>query len=303
MIVGGAGKTPSVICLVNQLLALGIKPAVISRGYKSKVDKNNKNSKVVRLESSESSSLEFGDEPCLIAETGVPVCVGERVSSYKLIISEFPNTDVVLLDDGLQQQRIKPDRKILVLDKRIIGNGNTLPFGPLREPIPLRHKIDSIILNCINDEIFHSDVFEKVKLPKTTKIGHLKMDSVTWRNYKNIEVETKIIHNKIQNNYKKTNAKPLAVAGIAVPSRFFELLENLKIEFEPLWFENHDINFAENLSAHLKTSSRIVLLTEKDWVRIFYSKNLSNLNSSRFWAMKLNLSIEKDFTKNVTNWI
>lgn len=303
IIVGGAGKTPSTICLINEFVAQGFKPGVISRGYKSTIDKKNKQSALVKLKLSSFSSVEYGDEPCLIAETGVPVFVGNRLESYKILTREFPQINVVFLDDGLQQTQIKYDKNILVIDKRLTGNGKLLPYGPLREKFPPEYNIDGIIINSIGDDMNNCKMLDRFSIFADKPIGHLKSDSVLWKNTKNEEFETDIVLKKIQENYLKTKTKPLAVAGIAVPSRFFKTLEKLKIEFEPLWFENHDINFTHNLSLHLKSSRRIVLMTEKDGMRILYSEKKLNMDTDLLWILKLNLSIESTFVKTVTNWV
>ena len=164
---GGSGKTPTTICLVRNLLAQGIKPAVISRGYKSEIDSQNKKSQFVEIKSTNCSFREFGDEPCLIAETGVPVCVGNRLNSLKKINLEYPNTDLILLDDGLQQTEIQCDKKILVIDDRLLGNERLFPYGPLREKPPLKYNLDGVVLNSVSDQINCEVAFKKFKLDKS----------------------------------------------------------------------------------------------------------------------------------------
>ena len=300
---GGSGKTPTTICLVRKLLAQGIKPAVISRGYKSEIDSQNKKSQFVEIKSTTCSFKEYGDEPCLIAETGVPVCVGNRLNSLKKINLEYPNTDLILLDDGLQQTEIQCDKKILVIDDRLLGNERLFPYGPLREKPPLKYNLDGVVLNSVSDQINCEVAFKKFKLDKKTPSSHLKLSSVTWKNIKNEEFDSEFIQKKIDNNYRKFKIKPLAIAGIAFPDRFFKLLVKLGIDFEPLWLENHDINFEKNLLDYLNFSQRIVLMTEKDGVRIIYSENDSKLNIDQIWILKLNLTIEPTFVKKVTDWI
>tara|TARA_E500000331_G_scaffold99488_1_gene96298 strand:- start:212 stop:1429 length:1218 start_codon:yes stop_codon:yes gene_type:complete len=303
LIVGGAGKTPSTICLIKQLKTMGITSAVISRGYKGEIDKKNKKSQFVELISPSYAYEKFGDEPCLVAETGVPVCVGNRADSLQKINSEFPKIDLILLDDGLQQKKIRAHKKILVVDSRLAGNESLLPYGPLREKLPLVYKIDALILNLISDELDKNTVFEKFKLDKKTPTGHLRTASITWKNTNNKEIKTQAFRRELHQNYKKTKIKPLAVAGIAVPSRFFKILEKLKIDFEPLWLPNHDSNFAQNLSEQIYISERIVLMTEKDGVRIIYSGDKQMKKYNQLWILKLNLSLESNFINNIRDWI
>ena len=300
---GGSGKTPTTICMVRKLLTQGIRPAVITRGYKGEIDRQNKESKFVDVESPTCTSKEYGDEPCLIAETGVPVCVGDRSDSFKKIYSEYPNTDIILLDDGFQQKKLQPDKKVLVIDNRLIGNGRLFPYGPLREKPPLNYEVDGIILNTISEEINYNNAIDKFKLKKTIPVGQLKLKSVNWKNIKNQEFDTNFIQNKINLNFKKFEIKPLAVAGIAVPDRFFKLLKNLDIDFDPLWLDNHDVNFTNKLIEYLNFSQRIVLMTEKDGVRMVYSENRPKINIEQIWILKLNLTMEPAFIRQVTEWI
>ncbi len=303
LILGGSGKTPTTICLVKQLLAKGLKPAVITRGYKGEIDRKNKRSKFVEIELPSCSFEEYGDEPCLIAETGVPVYVGDRLDSLKKIYLEYPKTDIILLDDGLQQKKIQSDKKVLVIDNRLIGNGKLFPNGPLREKPPLKYNVDGIVLNTVSDSINYDLAIDKFKIQKRIPVTQLKLSSITWKNIKNQEFETNVIQKKINENYKKFKIRPLAVAGIAVPNRFFNLLKNLKIDFEPLWLENHDVNFKKNLLEYLNYSQRIVLMTEKDGVRMVYSENCPKINFEQFWILKLNLKMESSFIKKVAEWV
>ncbi len=233
----------------------------------------------------------------------MPVCVGNRAESYSKITSQFPEIDVILLDDGLQQQSLFPDKKILVIDERLFGNGFLLPYGPLRETLPLDYDVDATVFNNINEKINVNDCFKRLGLKKNIPFGYLEKKSLMWKNIINSEIGNEELKQKISLNYITTKIKPLAVAGIAVPNRFFMLLKKLEIDFEPLWLENHDTNFIDNLSYYLNSSERIVLMTEKDGVKLVYSKNANSLNKEQFWIVKLNLQLGSNFVSSINNWI
>src|SRR5690606_40408369 len=96
--VGGTGKTPVVIALVQALRARGWQPGVISRGYGARpADKP-------RVGRGALDAALFGDEPTLIAaETQVPVCVHpDRPAALRRLRRQYPQVDVVVSDDGLQ---------------------------------------------------------------------------------------------------------------------------------------------------------------------------------------------------------
>jgi len=126
--VGGNGKTPVVVCLVELAKRLGLKPGVISRGYGGTV------TQTPYLLNETSTTDLAGDEPVLIYQRcSVPVVVGpDRVANARKIIAQ--GCDVVISDDGLQHYRLQRDLELIVIDgKRLFGNGLLLPAGPLRE--------------------------------------------------------------------------------------------------------------------------------------------------------------------------
>ncbi len=131
VVVGGAGKTPVVMALVQHLQARGLKPGVISRGY----GRSTRDCREVRADSAVG---EVGDEPALIRRnTGVPVFVAtRRVEAARALLQAYPETDVLVSDDGLQHHALARDIEICVFDDRGVGNGFLLPAGPLREPWP-----------------------------------------------------------------------------------------------------------------------------------------------------------------------
>jgi tetraacyldisaccharide 4'-kinase len=131
-VAGGAGKTPTVIALVQALAARGRHPGVISRGH-------GRQDTAVREVGAEDSPAQAGDEPLLIRRrTGAPVFVGsDRVAVARALCARHPEVDVLVADDGLQHHALARDAELVVFDERGAGNGLLLPAGPLREPLPL----------------------------------------------------------------------------------------------------------------------------------------------------------------------
>lgn len=127
--VGGTGKTPLVIALVEALRARGFHPGVVSRGYGGRV-------RAPLLLDDRPDPAEVGDEPSLVRRrTRVPVAVGhDRGKAARLLLAQ--GVDVVIADDGLQNRSLARDLEICVIDgERRFGNGRLLPAGPLREPV------------------------------------------------------------------------------------------------------------------------------------------------------------------------
>lgn len=136
VITGGAGKTPVVIALVEHLAARGIVAGVVSRGYGRKLPPGDDDE---GLEvQGQSDPVAVGDEPLLIhRRTGAPVFVGRRRAAVaQRLLALHPEVQVLVCDDGLQHVALARDIEICVFDDRGSGNGWLLPAGPLREPWP-----------------------------------------------------------------------------------------------------------------------------------------------------------------------
>ncbi len=131
VIAGGAGKTPVVMALVQHLWARGLRPGVVSRGY-------GRTTNDCREVQEHSLTSEVGDEAQLIQHRcQVPVFVAaKRIQAARALLARYPQTDVLLCDDGLQHLALQREIDICVFDGRGIGNGWLLPAGPLREPWP-----------------------------------------------------------------------------------------------------------------------------------------------------------------------
>lgn len=131
VVAGGSGKTPVVMALVAHLAAQGIKVGVISRGY----GRQTHDCREVTLDC---ATADVGDEPALIKHTTqVPVFVAaRRTEAASALLARYPDTQVILSDDGLQHLALHRDLEICVFDSRGVGNGFLLPAGPLREPWP-----------------------------------------------------------------------------------------------------------------------------------------------------------------------
>lgn len=131
VIAGGSGKTPLVILIVQHLQARGLQVGVISRGY-------GRRSKQSLQAQNDSPANDVGDEPLLIARaTTAPVFVASRrMDAIGLLLQRYPQTQLIVCDDGLQHLGMWRDFEICVFDDRGLGNGFLLPAGPLREPWP-----------------------------------------------------------------------------------------------------------------------------------------------------------------------
>lgn len=237
--VGGTGKTPLVIWLVQQLQAVGFKPGVISRGYGAQ--------NALPLEvTAQSNAQETGDEPLLIAShIDMPVFVcRDRVMAARALLGAHPTCDLLISDDGLQHYRLQRDIEIAVVDsQRQFGNRRLLPAGPLREPVSRMQEVDAVV--CNGEAVIgypntyrmqlRASLLHQVSSPVNT----LAADALQGK-------------------------RLLAVAGIGNPERFFGQLRRMGLAFETRVFPDHHPFQAQDLQTQ---GIDAILMTEKDAVK------------------------------------
>lgn len=196
VVAGGAGKTPVVMALMRHLQARGLNAGVISRGYGRRATN-------CREVLADSVISDVGDEPALIKRaTAAPVFVAaRRFDAARALLARYPETEVIVCDDGLQHLGLQRDLEICVFDDRGIGNGFLLPAGPLREPWP--RAVDLVLHTGAHP------AFAGYTAQRTLAQHALRADG------------SQIALDRLA----QSDAKPLlAVAAIAKPEDFFSML-------------------------------------------------------------------------------
>jgi tetraacyldisaccharide 4'-kinase len=210
--VGGTGKTPCVIWLVNELQARGYRVGCISRGYGGNAET------WPQRVSGGSDPAEVGDEPVLIAAaTGCPVAVGpDRVQAAHALLADG-RFDVLIADDGLQHHALARTFEIAVVDgERGLGNRACLPAGPLRESPRRLNSVDAVVVN--GGGWGEGSVFRAELVPE-------RVVQVAGDGQRTLEdFRDTVVH---------------AVAGIGHPDRFFEMLKARQVRIIPHALTDH----------------------------------------------------------------
>lgn len=274
--VGGTGKTPLVIFLVQQLKAAGWTPGVISRGYGAQADS-------ITEVKADSLAQIVGDEPLLIhLRTQSPVVVGrQRVLAAQTLLALHPATDVIISDDGLQHYALARDVEIVLFDQRGAGNGWMLPAGPLREPVQRRR--DVTVLNAP---------------PELTPPGigesFVRMRLVPGQIYqlRNIEHQQSLL------TLSASKLKITAAAGIGNPQRFFSMLQIVGVECATLALPDHH-SFTGTSFAQIDAD--IILMTEKDAVKCRQIPALQQ--DARLWVVPVDAQLDAAFVTNIIELI
>lgn len=250
VLAGGTGKTPVVIALVSHFKNQGLRVGVIARAYGSAEE-------TVKEVAPHSPARWAGDEPLLIKQRcDVPVFVGRaRAQAALALLKAYPNTELIVSDDGMQHWALWHDMAVCVFDQRGLGNGWLLPAGPLREPWPRRPFLG------VHEELVSSSPetpgqawFAKRALAPCARNGFGEVRDLTlW-----------------------AGQRVQALAGIAKPDNFFQALEaaNLQITWRWPMADHADLS-------HWKSPSDLpVFCTEKDAVKLWP-------NRPEVWAVPL----------------
>ncbi len=265
---GGTGKTPFIITLINEFLNnQSYKIAVITKGYKRKIKKN----LIITNETIENHTIdEFGDEPFYIHQVcQVPVAVSHKKYEGLYLLQKEINPDIVVIDDGFQHRWIDRDLDIVILDNYSINHLNFPPFGKMRESIDSLKRASLVLLP--EDLERH---------PRIEEFGY------------------KFVRFNIQSEYPEMviqaspeySEKHFAFTGIANPHKFIETLNQHRIEVinQKFYSDHHnytieDVNYLINFA---KKNQCNLVTTEKDYVKLIQFEG-------NFLAEKINLFVQK----------
>lgn len=275
--VGGTGKTPLTIWLVQALRDAGFHPGVISRGYGS-------SGAAPRTVTPESRAQEVGDEPVLIADrTHCPVVVSrDRVAAAQKLLAEHPATDVIIADDGLQHYRLARDIEVVLFDSRGVGNGWLLPAGPLREPASRRG--DFTVVNGSHDEA------EVLPGAFRMRLAGLMAEHLVSSG----ETTPRALRSFAQAVSGYSPVQIVAAAGIGNPARFFTLLRDAGLQFKEMALPDH-YDFADNPFEDV--DAEVILITEKDAVKC--RQNAALKNDPRIWVVPVTAQIDRALAEQI----
>jgi tetraacyldisaccharide 4'-kinase len=264
---GGTGKTTTVIYVTQLLQENGFKPGVVSRGYGGSESRKGAlvtDGKVIYLNPEES-----GDEPYLIAMRlrDIPVVIGkDRLRAVEYIIGRF-NLDVIVMDDGFQNESIYKDLSILLVDAtNPFGNNLILPAGDMREPKGSLKRGDLIVISrsdivsrerigelydkvrrlCSNDRIFSSRYADGVIY---------RVDNPDFRRPADVIAGKSV----------------LLITGIANPTSFMSVVRKYNPRHVDIISLPDHYNYRDSdISDFIKDSQKYdyVIVTEKDFVKL-----------------------------------
>ncbi|MBD9414501.1 tetraacyldisaccharide 4'-kinase [Pseudomonas sp. PDM16] len=236
--VGGTGKTPMILWLIEHCRARGLRVGVVSRGYGATPPQ------LPWRVRAEDPASHAGDEPLLIVQrSGVPLVIDPQRARAVQALLEQESLDLILSDDGLQHYRLARDIELVLIDAaRGLGNRRCLPAGPLREPAERLAEVDAVLRNGAAED---GEEGYALQLRPTALVNLLSGERVGLDHF----APGQQVH---------------AVAGIGNPQRFFNTLEALNWRPIAHPFADHASYSPEALQF---SPALPLLMTEKDAVK------------------------------------
>ena len=252
VLVGGTGKTPVVMHIASELKAQGWQVGVIARAQET-AQQN------VQEVHSHSPATQVGDEPLLVKKRcKVPVFIGkERAMAAQALLKAYPQTQLIISDDGLQHRALHHDVALCVFDDRGLGNGFLLPAGPLREPWPRKSKVPQYLVHT-GDKPFGASYAAKRRLSDVAVNGMGQTRPLaSWQG------------ESVQ-----------ALAAIAQPEVFFQALRQHGIHLSAA----HSLPDHAPLTVWQCPEDQDLFCTEKDAVKLW-------LRQPQTWAVPLECTL------------
>ena len=275
--IGGTGKTPLTIWLIEALRAAGFRPGVISRGHGS-------TNSLPRLVTPGASAQQVGDEPLLIAQrSGCPVMVGvDRAAAGLALLQAHPELDILVADDGLQHYALQRDIEIVLFDARATGNGWLLPAGPLREGPKRRRDFTVINAAQLSPGLLAAVAYQDIAATQMQLAG---------------EFAERLSHRGQRMALAVLAASSLrivAAAGIGNPGRFFAMLNAQGVRFAELALPDHHAFLDRPFAA---IDADIILITEKDAVKCAQIEELKD--DPRLWVVPVSARIDAALAQQI----
>lgn len=292
--VGGTGKTPQVAYLVN-LLKDKYRIAVLSRGYKRETNG-------FVLADKKSTTKDLGDEPLQLFRQNPDILVAvdaDRSNGINSLLSLSTPPQVVILDDAFQHRKIKAGFNILLTPYDDLYIDDThLPSGNLRENVAGAERAQLLIVTKCPDNFTQEQEYETATRLKPTLEQTVFFTHISYTDFVQNEKD-KILLDDLR------DYSIVLVTGIANPKPLLDFFESKKFTFKHLSYPDHhdfnksDLQKIQNDYKEISNKKKVIISTEKDYVRIFES-----LDNLYYLAIETTFSNhQKDFDKLILDYV
>lgn len=252
--VGGTGKTPQIEYLIR-LLSPNYKVATLSRGYKRK-------SEGFILADAKVNAEILGDEPFQYFQKFPQIQVAvdaDRRNGITQLLAQKEMPEVILLDDAFQHRKVKAGFYVLLTSyDELFCDDFMLPTGNLRESRSGAKRAHMIIVTkCPSDisELAQQNIKKKIGLQVPVFFSFVEYDDKVYNQNGSLKVSA-----------IKTQQKVL-LAGIAKPKPFIEQLQS-GTDDVMVFSDHHHFSESDILNVKSRANGKIIVTTEKDFVRL-----------------------------------
>jgi len=295
--VGGTGKTPHTQYIIN-LLKDNYKVAILSRGYGRKTS-------TLQVVESTSNATKVGDEPLQLKQNN-PDCLvvveKNRNKGVQQILKNFPETEVILLDDGYQHRWLKAGFNILITPySSPYYKDYLMPVGNLRESKKGAERANAIVFSKTPENI--NPTLKKGMLERLHLFAHQKayFSHINYCTWKCISTNKEFTSDE---NYSIT-----LVSGIANPSPLLDYLQNAGHKVKHLKFADHH-NYTHNdianiLSKYNKdiSTKKVILTTEKDATKLRTFEEEFGTANVYYLPIEIDFEEKERFEKQLLNYV
>ena len=255
LIMGGAGKTPTVEYIVDHMTSKNKRIAIISRGYKRKT-------KGMIVATSKDTYLTIGDEPSQYNKkfSSKAIIIVSEDRNLALKYCDENNVEYAIMDDGFQNLTFEKDLNILVSSfEKPFFYDDRFPMGMLRESKNNAFRADLLVYSNTPKNI--SD--QKLKRFKTKSEYYLRPETPILYSFIKYNRPIKIFGSRLKKDV-------IVVSSIAYPEKFYEYIKSKYNVIEIIKFKDHYNFSADDLRGiSKKLSDNISLITtEKDAVKL-----------------------------------
>ncbi len=302
--VGGTGKTPHIEYLIS-ILKNECKIATLSRGYK-------RSTKGFYLANESSTVYDIGDEPKQIKHKFPKIDVAvdaNRIHGINQLLEKGnPELNTILLDDAYQHRYVKPGLSILLIDyTQPMFNDKLLPLGRLREDRHEKRRANIIIITKTPNDI---RPISKRILMKNLKLFPYQTLYFTSLKYEPLKHLFDAAKDEAANNITpKDNYSILYLSGIARPELLKKHLEKYSNDIQSLRYPDHytykvkDVSKIIQTFINIRNDKKIIITTEKDYMRLLDVENISELMNLPIFFVPLKIEFSEKEKKEFDNHI
>ena len=260
--VGGSGKTPFTTYLAGKFRERGFLPAILTRGYR----RRSPASSLVIAAGAKIPTAFTGDEAQIFLRAGVaPVGIGaNRYQTAQLLLSRFPETDILLLDDGFQHARLRREVDVVLIDALDpFGREEVVPAGRLREPLSALRRADLFVITRCESNLRFDAISGKLRqYNPEAPVFRSRFSTYSWRDLRSGAVLGELPENKVA-----------AFCGLGNPQSFWNTLELLGVEIVFRWtFEDHHsykpVELRRLAEQARQNGAKLLVTTEKDLINL-----------------------------------